>query len=190
MKPEGQLHTGLWLTTWHNAFQPQVPEQGSMHFWLLQAWFLGQSELTTHSGLQLGGLPRNPGTQEHTAWPFIALHWLLGPQGDGLQGFTCTCSKFKNNVIFFYSQIFLKKQFFFINHTFDSFTGNESIASHSCWTRTHGYMIQNIANCVPTTSAWTWVHTLVLNTSSIQRTVIVENTFRTTTSVRITLIIR
>lgn len=58
-----------------------------MHFWFKQARSNGHSELLTHSGLQVGGLPINPGTQEQTAWPFIALHWLLGPQGDGLQGF-------------------------------------------------------------------------------------------------------
>lgn len=114
MKPEGQLHTGLWLTTWHNAFHPQVPEQGSMHFWLLQAWFLGQSELITHSGLQLGGLPRNPGTQEHTAWLFITLHLLLGPQGDGLQGFTCACSKLGTMWFFLFSNFSVKITFFLL----------------------------------------------------------------------------
>lgn len=41
----------------------------------------------THSGRQDGGLPRKPGTHEHTACPLICLHWLLGPHGEGLQGF-------------------------------------------------------------------------------------------------------
>lgn len=33
----------------------------------------------------MGGLPIKPGTQEQTACPFASLHWLFGPQGDGLQ---------------------------------------------------------------------------------------------------------
>lgn len=89
----GQLHIGLWLTTWHLAFNPQVPGQGSMHFWLTQAWFNGQSELTTHSGLHDGGVPIKLGTQVQTAWPFTALHWLFGPHGDGLHGFISMGSK-------------------------------------------------------------------------------------------------
>lgn len=60
---------------------------GFIHFWLLQAKFKGQSELTTHSGRQNGGLPEYPGTQEQIAWPFASRHWLFGPQGDGKHGF-------------------------------------------------------------------------------------------------------
>lgn len=62
-----QLHIGLWLTTTHSALIPQVPGHGSMHFWFKQARSNGHSELLTHSGLQVGGLPINPGTQEQTA---------------------------------------------------------------------------------------------------------------------------
>lgn len=62
-----QLQIGLWLTTWQVAPIPQVPGQGSIHFWLRQARFKGHSELWTHSGLQVGGLPMKPGMQEHTA---------------------------------------------------------------------------------------------------------------------------
>lgn len=87
VKVGGHEQIGLWLTTWHNAFTPQVPGQGSMHFWLTQASFSGHSELVTHSGLQVGGYPRNPGAHEQTDWPFTSLHWLLGPQGLGLHGF-------------------------------------------------------------------------------------------------------
>lgn len=72
--------------TWHLAFNPQDPGQGSIHFWLTHAFVRLHSELITHSGLHVGGLPIKPGTQEHTACPFICLHWLLGPQGDGLHG--------------------------------------------------------------------------------------------------------
>lgn len=53
----GQLQIGLWFTTWHLALIPQVPGQGSMHFWLEHAWCNGQSELTIHSGLHVGGVP-------------------------------------------------------------------------------------------------------------------------------------
>lgn len=83
----GQVQIGLWFTTWHWAFSPQVPGQGSMHFWLTQALFRGHSKLDTHSGLQEGGAPIKPGTQEHTACPLMSLHWLFDPQGDGLHGF-------------------------------------------------------------------------------------------------------
>lgn len=59
---------------------------GSLHFWAIQALFAGHSALTTHSGRQFGGVPRYSGAQVHTAWSFITLHILLGPQGDGEQG--------------------------------------------------------------------------------------------------------
>lgn len=61
--------------------------QGSKHFWFKQAKFATHSELTTHSGRQLGGDPTKFGKQEHTACPFISLHWLFAPHGDGLHGF-------------------------------------------------------------------------------------------------------
>lgn len=89
----GQLHIGLWFTTWQIAAIPQVPGHGSIHFWLTQASFNGHSELTIHSGRQAGGLPIYPGTQEQTACPLISLHWLLGPQGEGLQGLVFCGSK-------------------------------------------------------------------------------------------------
>jgi hypothetical protein len=53
----GHVQMGLCLITWHLAPTPQVPLQGSMHFWLLHALFDVQSVLTTHSGRQSGGLP-------------------------------------------------------------------------------------------------------------------------------------
>lgn len=67
MYPDGQVQMGLWLTTWHLAPIPQVPGHGSIHFWFEHAWLKIQSELVVHSGLQVGGLPMYPGTQEHTA---------------------------------------------------------------------------------------------------------------------------
>lgn len=59
----------------------------------MQASFGAHSELTMHSGLHVGGLPIKPGTQEQTAWLLISLHWLFGPQGDGLQGFLFSSAK-------------------------------------------------------------------------------------------------
>lgn len=40
-----------------------------------------------HSGLQVGGLPIKPSTQEHTAWPLNSRHLLYEPHGEGLHGF-------------------------------------------------------------------------------------------------------
>ena len=50
--PDGQVQTGIWFTTEHNAFWPQVPAHGSLHLLLIQALSLGQSEFKTHSGRQ------------------------------------------------------------------------------------------------------------------------------------------
>lgn len=86
MYPDGQLHIGLWLITWHLAPIPHVPGQGSLHFWLLQASFWLQSEFVKHSGLHNGGDPIKFDIHEHTAWLLISLHWLFGPQGEGLHG--------------------------------------------------------------------------------------------------------
>lgn len=70
----------------HLVFEPHDPGQGSPHFLLIQAKFGAHSVLIVHSGLQDGGLPMKSGKHEHTDCPLIDLHWLLGPQGDGLQG--------------------------------------------------------------------------------------------------------
>lgn len=91
--PWGQLQIGLWFLTWHLALIPQVPGHGSTHFWLLQASFWGHSLLVTHSGLQEGGAPIYPGTQEQTAWPFTWRHWEFGPQGEGWHGFVSSSAK-------------------------------------------------------------------------------------------------
>lgn len=50
-KPFRQVQLGIWFTTLHSAFCPQVPGQGSMHLFLIQALSRGQSLLKTHSGL-------------------------------------------------------------------------------------------------------------------------------------------
>jgi hypothetical protein len=71
---------GMWLTTSHLAFWPQVPGHGSTHFCLTHALSLGQSELITHSGLQpTYGSPWYSGRHEHIP----SRHCALGPHGDG-----------------------------------------------------------------------------------------------------------
>lgn len=97
-----QLHTGLWLITWHVARIPHAPRQGLMHFWLLQASVRVQSALIVHSGLHAGGTPRNPATHEHTGCPLFSRQTLLGPQGEGEQGFPFGVSTFRHMVIILY----------------------------------------------------------------------------------------
>ena len=86
VKPCLQLHIGLWFITSQRVFIPQVPGQGSEHFWFIQALLGEHSALTKHSGRQAGGIPIYDVKQEQTAWSLTTLHWLFGPQGDGLQG--------------------------------------------------------------------------------------------------------
>lgn len=89
----GQEHTGLWLITWHLALKPQVPTQGSEHFWLMHAIFRLHSALTTHSGLQLGGAPKYPSRQEQAGRPSTTRQMLFGPQAFGSQGLIGLISK-------------------------------------------------------------------------------------------------
>lgn len=56
----------------------------------MQARLNGHSLLLTHSGLQLGGAPKNPGKHEHEGDSLDTLHWELGPHGEGRQGFVDT----------------------------------------------------------------------------------------------------
>lgn len=78
---------GMWLDTRHSAFIPQVPGQGSRHFWLIQAKLLGQSLFVKHSGLQFGGAPIISAKHEQDAWSPTTLHSAFKPHGDGTQGF-------------------------------------------------------------------------------------------------------
>jgi hypothetical protein len=57
VNPGKQLHMGLWLMALHSAFSPHWSLHGLTHFWFSQALSCGQSELISHSGLQLGGDP-------------------------------------------------------------------------------------------------------------------------------------
>lgn len=83
----GQLQIGLWFRTTHNALCPQVLSHGFWHFWFTQALLCSQSEFTKHSGLQLGGIPKYPGRQVQEACSLNSRQMLLGPQGEGSQGF-------------------------------------------------------------------------------------------------------
>lgn len=68
------------------AYRPQEPSHGFRHFSASQARSLGQSEWTTHSGLQYGGEPTYDGKQEHEANPLLSRHSAYEPQGEGTQG--------------------------------------------------------------------------------------------------------
>lgn len=83
MKPAMHTQLGVWLTTRHSALDPQVPGQGSLHFWLMQAKWLAHSVLLTHSGLQFGGEPTKPWRQEHDGESPVTRHSAFGPHGDG-----------------------------------------------------------------------------------------------------------
>lgn len=50
-------------------------------------------------------------------------------------------------------------------------------------------MVQDVANCIPATSAYARVHALVANASSVLSAVIVQDTLRATAGVRIALIV-
>ena len=93
----GQVQNGLWFTTEHLALMPQVPGQGSLHFWLRQDSLGEQSEFVLHSGRHVGGTPRKPWIQEQTACWFTSLHWLFDPHGDGWHGLVITGSKIINS---------------------------------------------------------------------------------------------
>lgn len=74
-----QLQVGMWFTTEHKAFWPQIwPERhGSWHLFLMQARSLEQSEFRTHSGRQpKNGSPWYSGRQTHTP----LMHCVFAPQ--------------------------------------------------------------------------------------------------------------
>lgn len=84
--PSGQEHMGIWLTTLHTAVNPHDPKHGFWHFMFMHALSLPQSEFKTHSGLQFGGLPKNPGVQAQDDKPLTSLHSAFKPQGEGTHG--------------------------------------------------------------------------------------------------------
>ena len=73
--------------TLHSALRPQMPgRQGLAHLWSMQAKFWLHSELTRHSGRQLGGSPIYSGRHEQIHWSFLSLWVLYGPHGLGSHG--------------------------------------------------------------------------------------------------------
>lgn len=76
----------MWLFTKQFAYKPQDPSQGFLHFSEIHARSLGQSECTTHSGLQKGGEPAYVGKHEHDAKPLMFRHSAYAPHGDGVHG--------------------------------------------------------------------------------------------------------
>lgn len=86
VNPTGQVQIGLWFLVVQSALTPQVFGHGSVHFLFKQAKWNGHSAFTTHSGLQLGGIPLYSGRHVQTAWPFTSRHLLFGPHGDGEHG--------------------------------------------------------------------------------------------------------
>ena len=85
-KPRRQVHIGLWLVTRQSALAPQRPGQGSLQRCCMHAVVWLHSELTRHSGRQLGGAPIMATSQEQTQTPFCSLCWLYAPQGLGSHG--------------------------------------------------------------------------------------------------------
>lgn len=72
--PSRHVQIDTWLCTLHSAFTPHVPGQGSVHFSLIHALSLGQSEFMVHSGLQFGGLPIYVSIHEQEGDPPISRH--------------------------------------------------------------------------------------------------------------------
>ena len=85
-KPGWQEQLGAWFTTRQSAFGPQVPAQGSTHFWLTHASLDRQFELRTHSGRHSGGFPTIFVRQAHWACPATTWHCEFNPHGGGLHG--------------------------------------------------------------------------------------------------------
>lgn len=199
----GQVHIGLCLITTHLASTPHEPLQGSIHFWLLQALFKEQSELTKHSGLQSGGLPIKSGIHVHTAWPLTSLHWLFCPHGDGIQGLLISGpknNKFHLSVtkkilkLFSYFKFFnmLKKQ---VRQNGSELTSNrftciEGISTHSLWTCAHRNVIYYFTNSCWRTCSRTRINTFISYTCFVFCTISTEYTFRSTSNIRIALMFR
>lgn len=77
----GHTHDTVWPITWHSAPAPHDPSHGFWHLLFIQANWVGQSALSTHSGRQFGGEPMYPLMHWHDGVSPNALHWLFGPQG-------------------------------------------------------------------------------------------------------------
>lgn len=194
------------------VLRPQLPGQGSRHFWLVHASFLGQSELITHSGLQVGGAPTNPLMQLHTACMLFCLHWLFGPHGDGLHGLLTEgattrleetlirvnileikvwCIKNFDKDLVKMVNILMRQLFYiyvciskiFSKNTWSGRTQDKSISNHSCKTSTHWNMIVYIAHCILATNTWTRIHAFVSHACLRVRAIVIQYALWATTAV-------
>lgn len=155
-----QVQIGMWFLTWHSALIPQVPGQGSIHLFLLQALLNGQSEWTTHSGLHaMYGSPKYSGIHWQEAADLSLLQTAFDPHGDGLQGsITSTLGGTKIKILYF------KKIRLNITSCF-LIAGSEGIPSVACITNTRWEMIVYWTSCMISTNTRTWISALILNTS-------------------------
>ena len=78
----------MLLITLHCAPTPHEPGHGSLHFSLMEARLLLQSEFIEDSGWQFGGDPRYDGKHEQDGIFPTGWHIEWGPQGDGIHGIT------------------------------------------------------------------------------------------------------
>lgn len=180
-----QLQIGLWFLTTHIVLRPHALGQGSEHFCEIQALSNGHSALTTHSGLQPGGLPIYSSKQVQTACSLFTRHWLFGPQGDGKHGFL----GFSVNAI---QTSQLRVILGCVNQwlTFSLNCANsEWISGITFSANAGGQVINDLTNCIGTTCTRTGIFTFVSNACFISRTIRTESTFRSTAFIGISNII-
>lgn len=175
--------------TSQRAPSPQTPIQGLTHFLWTQASILEHSSLVTHSGRHIGGVPWYSGKHEQTACSLWFRHTLLGPHGDGKHGSVLggisknIFKKFmKLNRIFSLRSVTLETLF---TYWFWS-TGCEWI-SYKFWrTSASRNVIDYVTISTLTTSSNARIYTFIANTCFVSWTLGTENTFWSTTFVRIT----
>lgn len=138
----------------------------------MHARLCSQSELTIHSGRQLGGLPKNPGRHEHEACSPKLLHTLLGPHGEGSHGLPVG-PKVDNKLVVV--GIYQGIQGFLDNHhyklTLDRLTKSERIAFIISNTTAHRNMIDNIALGIATTYSRAGVNTFIVTAGLVEETI-------------------
>lgn len=131
----------------------------------MQANVLAHSPLLTHSGLQFGGAPINSGRQEHAGDSPAALHSELGPQGEGWHGLICTGGGSSATNIKIRQGSLLC-----VSLLTNRCTSDEGVAYKFHSTTTYRVMVDNLAQSVNSTGAWTGVYALLILTGLIQGT--------------------
>lgn len=184
------------------VLRPQLPGQGSWHFWLVHASFFGQSELITHSGLQVGGAPTNPLMQLHIACILFCRHWLFGPHGDGLHGllmggatrrdfnYRIKIRRAKKADIWRLNKIadILTYQLLCLElskNTWRGRTQNKGISIHSWGTTTHRNMIVHIAHSILAANTWTRIHAFISNARLRVWAIVIQYAFWPTSAIRV-----